>query len=287
MTRGRGSASWITPRLAGALGGAFARVAWSALRAAPPGGEQLWRRTNHRGEPVTLLEGPALTAATMATVAVAPGIPPRLRAAGLVAAGGAGALGAVDDLAGSGGSKGLRGHLGELARGRFTTGGLKVLGIGATGVVAAAAALGHEPGRTRAGRAADVLTAGALVAGCANLVNLLDLRPGRALKAVLLVAPAAGRSGGPAVLSTAVAGAAGTLLPHDLAEESMLGDTGANAAGAVLGTALAAGTGRRGRLAALAGVVALTLASERWSFTTVIESTPGLREFDALGRRGR
>ena len=117
------------------------------------------------------------------------------------------------------------------------------------------------------------LTSLALVAGCANLVNLLDLRPGRALKAVLLAAPAAGRSGGPAVLSTAVAGAAGTLLPHDLAEESMLGDTGANAAGAVLGTALAAGTGRRGRLAALAGVVALTLASERWSFTAVIEAT--------------
>jgi hypothetical protein len=65
----------------------------------------------------------------------------------------------------------------------------------------------------------------------------------------------------------------------------MLGDTGANASGAVLGTALAAGLSRGGRIAALAGVVALTLASERVSFTAVIESTPGLRELDALGRR--
>ena len=65
----------------------------------------------------------------------------------------------------------------------------------------------------------------------------------------------------------------------------MLGDTGANAAGALLGVAALAATGRRGRLALLAALVGLTVASERVSFTRVIESTPGLRELDALGRR--
>jgi hypothetical protein len=75
------------------------------------------------------------------------------------------------------------------------------------------------------------------------------------------------------------------VLAPDLAGESMLGDTGANAAGAVLGTAIVQRTGRRGRLAALAALVGLTLASEKVSFTQVIESTPGLRELDALGRR--
>ena len=67
----------------------------------------------------------------------------------------------------------------------------------------------------------------------------------------------------------------------------MLGDTGANAAGALLGTALLARTGRRGRLVALAALAALTLASEKVSFTRVIESTPGLRELDAWGRPAR
>lgn len=268
------------------MSGGIARLAWWGLRSAPPGGAARWQRTNHRGESLTLVEGLALAAAAAVAVGATPGVPRRLRAAGVVAAAGAGLMGAIDDLTECGADKGLRGHLGALARGRLTTGGLKVLGIGATGLVGAALALPTDSGRGRLGRSVDVATAGALVAGCANLVNLFDLRPGRALKAVLLaVPPLAGGPGGP--LAAAVAGPAVVLLPEDLSEHAMLGDTGANAAGAVLGTALVASAGRRTRLAALAGVVALTLASERWSFTTVIESTPGLREFDALGRRPR
>ena len=65
----------------------------------------------------------------------------------------------------------------------------------------------------------------------------------------------------------------------------MLGDTGANSAGAVLGVALVQATGRRGRLLSLTLLSALTLASEKVSFTKVIESTPVLRDLDALGRR--
>jgi hypothetical protein len=65
----------------------------------------------------------------------------------------------------------------------------------------------------------------------------------------------------------------------------MLGDCGANALGALLGLRLAAIPSRAPRAGLLAGVVALTLASEKVSFTKVIEATPGLRELDRLGRR--
>ena len=127
-----------------------------------------------------------------------------------------------------------------------------------------------------------------MIAGSANIANLLDLRPGRALKVVLLVSVpliARGRATHIAAATAgAAAGAAIGVLPDDLAGRSMLGDTGANSAGALIGTALVAGTGLRGRLFALAGVTAVTLASEKFSFTAVIESTPGLRELDALGR---
>jgi hypothetical protein len=196
----------------------------------------------------------------------------------------------VDDLAEDAGAarKGLRGHLGALARGELTTGGLKVLGIGATGI-AAAAVLGGGPGaadRSWVGRGVDVLSSGALIAATANLVNLLDLRPGRALKAGgLAVLPALGHPAA-APLAAACVGSAGAALGADLAERDMLGDGGANALGALIGTAAVAAAPRPLRLLLLAGAVGLTLASERVSFTQVIDRTPVLRAIDGWGRLG-
>ena len=263
-----------------AAGALAAHAAYVVLGRRPPGGAERWSRRNHRGEQLTLLEGPALAAGAAVALALVPGLSTRVRAAGLLAVGGAAAFGVLDDLADRGGSKGLRGHLGALARGEVTTGGLKIAGIGATGLAAAAVALGPRP------RVRHVLPAAALVAGCANLVNLLDLRPGRALKVTLLASPAllGGEAG---AVVAAVTGPALGLLPDDLGERAMLGDGGANAAGALLGVAAVTGSGPRTRAAALAAVVALTLASEKVSFTKVIEATPGLREFDLLGRRPR
>ena len=60
--------------------------------------EERWSRTNHRGEPVTLLEGPVYAAAAAAGVLAAPALPGRVRAAGAFAALGAGAFGVYDDL---------------------------------------------------------------------------------------------------------------------------------------------------------------------------------------------
>ena len=261
---------------AGVLAAVGARVAHDVLTARVRSAR--WQRTNHAGDPVTLLEGPAYVAG--AALGAATSGP-----AGVVAALGSGAFGALDDLAGDGASKGLRGHLGAAAHGRVTTGLVKIVGIGATGLVAAALA---DRGRDDT-RALDTLVGGAVVAGAANLANLLDLRPGRALKATviaaapLLVTP--GRAG--AAPAAAATGAALGVLAPDLAGRAMLGDTGANAAGALLGTALLERTGRRGRLVALVALAALTLASEKVSFTRVIESTPGLRELDAWGRPAR
>jgi hypothetical protein len=262
-------------------GAAASRLAWAALTRRPPGGRARWQRTNHRGELLTLLEGPAFAAGACGALAAAPGLDPRTRAAGVVAVAGSAAFGMLDDLAERGGRKGLRGHLGALARGEVTTGGVKVVGLAATGAVAAALVLGPRT------RPRNLLPAAALVAGCANLANLLDLRPGRALKVALLPAPAVVSAAPVGALVAAVAGPAVALLPEDLGERAMLGDGGANAAGALLGVALVVAAGPRVRLAALAGVVGLTLVSEKVSFTKVIEATPVLRELDLLGRRPR
>jgi hypothetical protein len=166
------------------------------------------------------------------------------------------------------------------------------MGLGVSGLLAAALIDRRTRSDAAAGRSdlavLDTLVGGAVVAGSANLLNLLDLRPGRALKASLAWG-ALGIVGAPqaraAATSGAAMGAAVALLGPDLAGEAMLGDTGANSAGALLGAALVQRTGRRGRWAALVVLTVLTLASEKVSFTRVIESTPGLRELDALGRR--
>ena len=233
----------------------------------------------YKRQPVTLLEGPALALAAIAAPALGSGLSIRVRAALAVAGTGAAAFGGYDDLAGDGDRRGFRGHLGALAHGEVTTGAVKLGGIGTTGLVAAAV-LGGAP--------ADVAINTGLVAGGANLLNLFDLRPGRALKVVLasgalLAVSARGEGAGQTV--AAPLGASVALLGEDLGERAMLGDAGANALGALLGVAAAASLPRPARVALLAGIAGLTAASEKVSFTAVIERTPALRWLDMLGRR--
>jgi MYXO-CTERM domain-containing protein len=248
-------------------------VLQQAVRRLPKQHADRFERTNFRGEPVTLLEGPVVVAGALAGVAASTG--GSVRAAALVAGAVSGAVGAYDDLLGTTQAKGFRGHLDALRRGQVTSGTVKVAGVGAAGLAAAALL------RRRSG-IAGTLADGALIAGTANLVNLLDLRPGRALKAVTAlsapVVPVTGCAG-------AVVGAAVAAAPQDLAGRTMLGDCGANGLGAMVGVALAAALPRPLRRLALASVVALNLASEKVSFTEVIAGNPALRAIDEWGRR--
>lgn len=247
-------------------------------------------RTNYRGAQVSLAGGPALTAAASLTAAaggLATGQSPAVAAAALTAGLGAGGVGLYDDVVGGRPehrAKGFHGHLAALRRGRVTSGAVKIVGVGAAGLVAAALLERGRPARSRWQRAVRVGLGAGVVAGGANLFNLLDLRPGRALKVGVLAGTplAANAVGG---VAAGPVGVCLGLLPDDLKERVMLGDSGANALGALLGVAFAARFGVAGRAAALTAVAALTAASERVSFTQVIARTPGLRDLDELGRR--
>ncbi len=254
-----------------------------------PGGSRRWARVNHRGHEVTLLEGVALVCGSAAALT---SLDPVAAATAL----GTGLTGALDDLHPDAARKGLAGHLGALAHGEVTGGVLKILGLTGCGALAATA---DRRGTCRAPAAnttrvlrsfTDLLVRAGLVAGSANLLNLLDLRPGRALKVALLIGIplSAGRAGpGAARPAGAAVGSALVLLPGDLRAVGMLGDTGANAVGALLGLSAARWPRPAGRMCVLAGIVGLTLVSEQVSFTQVIESTPMLRELDAWGRPRR
>jgi UDP-N-acetylmuramyl pentapeptide phosphotransferase/UDP-N-acetylglucosamine-1-phosphate transferase len=236
-----------------------------------------WVRGNYRGRAVSLRAGPALAASALAVVALDRRSPIAVRLAAIVAGGAATLAGVHDDLHGSSAHRGLRGHVVALRHGELTTGALKVLAIGAGGAVAG--------GLVEPGRWPRRLAAGVVVAGSANLANLLDLRPGRAAKAALIVAvPLAAARGRGALVAAAAGGAAAGLLPLDLGERVMLGDGGANALGAMLGVALIADGGSRRMPVALAVLLGLTAASEVISFSRVIEAFGPLRWCDRLGR---
>lgn len=214
------------------------------------------------------------------------------------------ALGFIDDVFGSSDEKGLGGHLRALRQGRLTTGALKLLGIGLVSLqVALGARLAWDrlADRDVAQAVIEVLLATVVIAGFANLVNLLDLRPGRALKgylglglaAWLLWVLTAGQVGSPwgpddvfgtAGVLVAFAGPALAVWPYDLGEKGMLGDAGANPAGAFIGVILAVALPAWGLALAAVLVVAANLASERVSFSAVIERNPALAWLDGLGR---
>jgi len=166
-------------------------------------------------------------------------------------------LGFLDDVLG-GEERGFREHL----RAGRTTGMLKLVGIPLVGLL-----------RTRS-------LGGALLFGLsANLLNQLDTRPGRCLKAFLLGALLLRRRGEGGSAKVAV-----LLLPYDLRERVMLGDAGSNALGAMLGLKSVERLHGRARWAAIGTLAGLNVLGERTSLGRTIERTPGLRGLDRLGR---
>lgn len=272
--------------VAGVVG---AVVGWKALE--PAFGAEVFTRENFRQRTLPTAVGivtALVVVAGAAVVAVAdaagwdpdPAIPAGLAAAVPVAVGFA-LLGLLDDLGGVGQSGGFRGHLTELARGRLTTGGAKLFGGAAVGIVAAAPFADGSVWR--------LLADGALVALAANLANLFDRRPGRVVKVSLLAGLVLLATVGlePELTGVALAlGAAAGLLVPDLRERLMLGDAGANVLGAVVGFGVVLTCSSGVRTVVLVVVLALNLVSEVVSFSRVIDAVPPLRSLDRLGREG-
>nr|WSY55971.1 hypothetical protein OG999_41430 [Streptomyces sp. NBC_00886] len=220
IVRTRRTASFV-------LAAAVTRTTLVALRAKGLGDR--WERKNHAGRTVDLYAAPAAVAgAALAAACVRP-------AAGFAVLA-AGACGGYDDVVGAGDPRrGFRAHLGALRDGEVTSGAVKLFGISAAGLVA---------GTLLEERPVDKVLAGVVIAGAAHFVNLVDVRPGRAVGAVLaLGAPGLLRRGPGAELAAAAIGAAVAVLPDDLGERAMIGDAGAHALGAALGAAVVAGWG--------------------------------------------
>jgi hypothetical protein len=257
---------------------------------APAFGGEVFARENYRGHILPTAVGVITALAVLAvdalvTLAVAAGAEPDEAAVrGLrlvtVASLGFALLGLLDDLGGAGESGGFRGHLRALAHGRLTTGAAKLFGGAAVAVVVVSAREPDSLGR--------LLADGALVALAANLGNLFDRAPGRTTKVTLVafavLVAAAGAE--PVLAGVALAvGAGAGLLTADLSERMMLGDAGANVLGAALGLGVVLACSPGVRTGVLVVVALLNLASERISFSRVINAVPPLRTADRWGRQ--
>lgn len=263
-------------------GGLAGGLTWLALRGWFAQAPRL--RANHRGRLVPTAAGVVLALALVEVEALRALVDGVAAPAGatLVAVVGFCLLGTLDDLAGTGDDRGFRGHLRALAAGRVTTGLLKLAGGTVVAVVAVAVASGPAPGARR------LLADAALVAGCANLANLLDRRPGRVTKAALAgfaVLAVAGRAAPELASVAVVVGAAAALVVGDLRERLMLGDAGSNPLGAAVGLGVVLAAPPLARTLVLVAVLALNAAGEAVSFSRVIDAVPPLRALDRAGRR--
>ena len=271
--------------LVGAVTAWFLRVAGREMLEFPA-----LERTNYRGHPLPTAGGIVIVLAVLVieagrAIAGAAGIgeEPGLtlsRSLVLFAVFGFGFLGFVDDLLGADADRGFRGHVRALGQGRLTTGFVKLLGGAGVAVVLVA-----TPGFASGGR---LITDAALIALAANLANLLDLAPGRLIKVAWVAYPPLAIALGTDAIGVAIApvmGAALALLPDDLGERLMLGDTGANVVGAVLGLGVVLGLGIEARTSVLIALIVLNVLAEVVSFSRVIDRVRPLRAFDRFGQR--
>jgi UDP-N-acetylmuramyl pentapeptide phosphotransferase/UDP-N-acetylglucosamine-1-phosphate transferase len=278
---------WLLTLLLLAMGPLLAAVLSTLWRA---------RRPNYQGRRLPTLGGLALLPALAVPWLLLPGsaLHGRLGWATVFIAAWV-VLGLYDDVYGRVDRRGFRGHLAALRAGVLTTGGVKVLGGG--GLALGAALL--LPMTTAAWWLA-VPVVGLLIAFSANAVNLFDLRPGRALKVSWLVGlplviiaahlPIAGAHFASPWLAVylpvllAVLLATLFMAPFDFGGLLMLGDTGANPLGALLGVGLALLLPWPWPTAALVLLIALHAYAERTSITATIARVPWLAWLDRLGR---
>ncbi|MHB1460761.1 MAG: hypothetical protein ACYC1M_05735 [Armatimonadota bacterium] len=241
------------------------------------------QRTNFLGNPVTLGYGMTIWLLCMVLFGTmvwlideAPGY-----LLLLIITGWYGLLGTIDDLFGKrdGEPKGLKGHFSALFKGRITTGLIK-----AVGGVLGAVWLGGITAQHTWQWPVNTL----LIALSANAINLFDLRPGRAITISLVAISVC-------LVLAFLAGQyflfIGLVLiwsmcffwrKEDAQAKAMMGDSGSNLLGAVMGVSLAVCLPAWASVSWLVVLVLLHVAAERVSFSQVIERTPWLARIDAL-----
>ncbi|SCY98926.1 MraY family glycosyltransferase [Alkaliphilus peptidifermentans] len=187
-------------------------------------------------------------------------------------------IGIIDDLIGNRDTLGIKGHMGALARGRLTTGGLKaVMGI----MIALFISI------LLSTNVVDLLVNLLIIALMTNLINLLDLRPGRGIKAfftISIIFLIIGLTKESEELLFIMLGYLIIYFPKDLKGKYMMGDVGSNTLGVNLGIIAAISFSTFTKVIIVSILIFIHLFAERYSITDVIKKIKILNFIDELGR---
>lgn len=185
--------------------------------------------------------------------------------------------GVLDDTIGNRDVSGLKGHFKSLLKGDLTTGGFKALFGGFVGVIISIAISKNV---------IDIVINTLIIALSTNLMNLLDLRPGRAIKAYLLIVTTLFLTlvGYVKALPLLIVPNVLAYFSHDLKARAMMGDTGSNVLGISIGILVVLGYSLKVRLLWLVFLILIHLITEKYSLTKIIEKNKFLNYIDKLGR---
>ena len=186
-------------------------------------------------------------------------------------------VGILDDIIGNRDVSGLKGHFKSLFKGKLTTGGFKALFGGFVGILISVAISKNI---------IDIGINTLIIALSTNLMNLLDLRPGRAIKVYLFLAILIFLTivGYPKGLLLLIVPSVLVYFAHDLKAKAMMGDTGSNVLGISIGILVAMGYGLGVRVGWLVFLIFIHLLTEKYSLTKIIEQNKFLNFIDKLGR---
>lgn len=190
-------------------------------------------------------------------------------------------IGFIDDMLGTRDVLGFKGHFKSLIKGRLTTGALKaIIGLFISLLVCSAFSKDFT----------EIVVNTLIVALSTNFMNLLDLRPGRAIKVywvfIFALLISLGISG-PSVIPLIFVPLFGSILgymPYDLKAKSMMGDAGSNVLGISMGVLIILNLQWYSRIIALILLGAVHVFAEKYSLSEVINNNKLLRFLDNLGR---
>ncbi|QZY56820.1 glycosyl transferase [Crassaminicella profunda] len=190
---------------------------------------------------------------------------------------GMGFAGLLDDLLGNRNVTGLKGHLKMLLKFELTTGGFKAVFGGLLALTISIIVSKNI---------LDIFINTLIIALFTNFINLLDLRPGRALKGflftgvILVLSPIYETF---RFLLLGVIGCALAYIPYDLKAKSMMGDVGSNILGISLGI-VCSSLNFSIRMSVLGFLILLHLYTEKYSLTETIQKVKILKYLDEIGR---